>query len=320
MASRKYRLHEDESAVEGVRRVIAGRLEKAAERLRETGAADGDLGDAVHGARKDLKKARAALRTVRAELGPKTFRRESRRLRDAARLLAASRDAEVKLETLDTLVAEADGIAPPAALRIWRYALLAERDRVAAGSAPSAGPGRSTGDPGLDDQMAQATWAIEASLAAVPALKLRHGGWRLLEPGIDRAYRDGRDALRATCRKPSADAVHEWRKRAKDLWYQLRLLEAAWPGVLGASATELHWLTELLGEHHDLAVLAEDLEGRAEIGTDSAGTFAALIERRQAALLAEALGLGERVYAEKPKAFERRLRAYWRAWRRPRSA
>jgi CHAD domain-containing protein len=316
MASRKYKLHEDESAVEGVRRVIAGRLEKAAERLRENGA-EGDTATAIHGARKDLKKARAALRTVRAELGRRDFKRENRRLRDAARLLAASRDAEVKLDTLDALVGEADGIAPPAALRTWRYALLAERDQVAAGSAPSSGPGPSTGDPGLDDQMARATWAIEASLAAVPALKLRRGGWRLLEPGIDRAYRDGRDGFRATRRQPSADAVHEWRKRAKDLWYQLRLLEDAWPEVLEASAGELHRLTELLGEHHDLAVLADDLAGREAIGTDSAATFAALIERRQAAMLGEALGLGERVYAEKPKAFERRLRAYWRAWRRP---
>jgi CHAD domain-containing protein len=317
MASRKYKLQGDESAVEGVRRVIAGRLEKAAERLRETGAANGDLGEAVHGARKDLKKARAALRMVRAELGPKAFRRENRRLRDAARLLAASRDAEVKLETLDALVAEADGIVPPAALRVWRYALVAERDRVAAGPAAGAGAGPATGDPGLDDQMARATWAIEASLATVPALGLKRGGWRLLGPGIDRAYRDGRDALRAVRRKPSADAVHEWRKRAKDLWYQLRLLEDAWPGQLEATVAEIHHLTELLGDHHDLAVLAEDLGARDGIGADSAATFAALIERRQAAMLVEALGLGERIYAEKPKAFGRRLRAYWRAWRRP---
>jgi CHAD domain-containing protein len=314
MASRKYKLRGDVSAAEGMRRVLAGRLEKAAERLRETGAANGDLADAVHGARKDLKKARAALRTVRADLGPESFHRENRRLRDAARLLATSRDAEVKLETLDSLAA-ADGSAPPGPLRIWRDALAAERDRVAAGSG-SARPGPATGDPGLDDQMARATWAIEASLAAVPALRLKRGGWRLLEPGLDRAYRDGRDRFRATRRRPSAEAIHDWRKRAKDLWYQLRLLEDAWPGPLEATVAELHRLTELLGEHHDLAVLAADLEARAEIGASPAAVFAALIEQRQATLLAAAVGIGARVYAERPKAFRRRLRTYWRAWRR----
>ncbi len=42
----------------------------------------------------------------------------------------------------------------------------------------------------------------------------------------------------------------------------------------------------------------------------------ALIEAEQLALLGDALDAGKRVYAEKPKAFERRLHAYWRAWRR----
>jgi CHAD domain-containing protein len=298
MASRKYRLKDDETAAEGMRRVIAGRLDKAAERLREAGA-DGDLAEAVHGARKDLKKARAALRTVRADLGRKTFKRENRRLRDAAGLLSASRDADVKLATLAALVEAADGSAPPGALGVWHDALAAERG----------------GDIGLDDRMARATWAIEASLAAIPALKLKHDGWRLLEPGLDRVYRDGRDGLRTTHGKPSAEAVHEWRKRAKDLWYQLRLLEDAWPGQLEATVDQIHELTELLGGHHDLAVLREDLEGRAEVGAGHAAVFIDLIEKRQAALLGQALGLGDRVYAEKPKAFRRRLGAYWRAWR-----
>jgi CHAD domain-containing protein len=309
MASRKYRLKDDESAAEGMRRVIAGRLDKAAERLREAGA-DGDLAETVHSARKDLKKARAALRTVRADLDRKTFKRENHRLRDAARLLAASRDAEVKLATLDALVEAADGSAPPGPLRVWRDALTAERDRVAGGPNAAA-----ESDPNLDDQMARATWTIEASLAAIPALKLKHDGWQLLGPGLDRAYRDGRDGLRATGEKPSPAGVHEWRKRAKDLWYQLRLLEDAWPGLLEATVDQVHELTELLGDHHDLAVLREDVEGRAEVGAGHAAVFIALIEKRQAALLDDALGLGDRIYAEKPKAFRRRLHAYWRAWR-----
>jgi len=83
--SRTYRLQGDEDAATGMRRVILGRLEKATERLREAGE-DGDaLAEAVHGARKDLKKARAALRLVREEIGEKTFKRENRALRDAAR-------------------------------------------------------------------------------------------------------------------------------------------------------------------------------------------------------------------------------------------
>jgi hypothetical protein len=41
----------------------------------------------------------------------------------------------------------------------------------------------------------------------------------------------------------------------------------------------------------------------------------AAIEARQADLAREAFLLGRRLYAERPKAFARRLRRYWEAWR-----
>jgi CYTH domain-containing protein/CHAD domain-containing protein len=299
--SRAYRLLDDKDAAAGIRRVIVGRLEKAAERLRE--ASDGDaLAESIHGARKDLKKARAALRLVREDLGEETFKRENHELRDAARLLSASRDAEVKLETLDRLVEGDVGDAPPGPTALWRAALVADRDRIVDADA---------------DQTDAAVAAIEAVAARAPDWKLHHDGWKLLAPGLDTAYGEGRDAFEALTDAPSVEAVHDLRKRGKDLWYQVRLLRDAWPAVLDATAEEVHELTDLLGDHHDLAVLAEDLTGREEVDAAPRTVLREQIEAAQAALLADAGRLGERVYAEKPEAFGRRLRAYWRAWRRP---
>jgi CYTH domain-containing protein/CHAD domain-containing protein len=298
--SRTYRLGQDEDAAAGMRRVIVGRLEKAAERLREAG--DGDaLAEAIHGARKDLKKARAALRLIREELGEKTFKTENRALRDAGRLLSASRDAEVKLETLAAL-AKAEGDAPPTATALWRDALRADRDRIVGGEA---------------DGVEEAIDAIELVAARAPGWKIRHDGWKLLAPGLDTAYREGREAFLALPAEPDFETVHELRKRGKDLWYQVRLLRDAWPAVLEANAEEIHDFTDRLGEHHDLAVLGEDLADRTEVDATHRQILRVLIEARQARLLGEARALGERVYAEKPKAFGRRLHAYWRAWRRP---
>jgi CYTH domain-containing protein/CHAD domain-containing protein len=298
--SRAYRLLADEDAAAGVRRVIGSRLEKAAERLREP--LDGDaLAEAIHGARKDLKKARAALRLVREEVGEETFKRENHALRDAARMLSASRDAEVKLETLAALVEGGAGDVPPGPAALWHDALAADRDRTV----------ESEGD-----QIDAAVEAIDAVAARAPEWPLRHTGWKLLSPGLDTAYTEGRDAFEALPARPSFEAVHDLRKRGKDLWYQLRLLRDAWPAVLEPTAEEIHEFTDLLGDHHDLAVLADDLEGREEIGGSHKNVLRELIAAEQHALLIDALSLGERVYAEKPGPFGRRLRAYWRAWRR----
>jgi CYTH domain-containing protein/CHAD domain-containing protein len=298
--SRTYRLLSDEDAATGMRRVISGRLDKAIERLREAGEEGDALAEAIHGARKDLKKARAALRLIREELGEKTFKRENRALRDAARLLSASRDAEVKLETLAALV-DGDGDAPPAATALWREALTADRDRIVGGA-----EGAQTG---------AAVAAIEEVAARAPEWRIHHDGWKLLSPGLDTAYSEGREAFAGLGEEPGFEAVHDLRKRGKDLWYQVRLLRDAWEPVLDAAAEEIHDFTDLLGDHHDLAVLAEDLADRPQVAAAQRETLMALIDARQAELLAAARAAGERIYAEKPKAFGRRLHAYWRAWR-----
>ena len=182
-ASRAYRLLADEDAATGVRRAIVARLEKAAERLREP--LDGDaLAEAIHGARKDLKKARAALRLVREEVGEETFKRENHALRDAARMLSASRDAEVKLETLQGLAERFGDELPAAATVTWREALEEDRQRLAAG-----------GSEGLAEKVEQAIATIEAGRARIPDWPLKANSWELLEPGLTRTYRDGRRAL-----------------------------------------------------------------------------------------------------------------------------
>lgn len=298
--SRSYRLEGGEDAAEGVRRIALGRAGRALERLAD--AADGETAAAIHGARKDLKKIRAVLRLVRAELGEQAFTTENRRYRDAARLLGQSRDAEVKLETLARLGDRFGEDFPAAAARGWQAALERERDLVAAGDQGEVG-----------ERIEAARQAVEAGRDGIRGWSLSTDSWRLVEPGLSRSYRRGRREMKRTLKHPGAKHAHEWRKRAKDLWYQLRIVRDAWPGPLGEAVDQAHELTELLGDHHDLAVLGEDLTGREPVAERRA--LAALIERRQDELLDAALWLGRRIYAEKPKAFRRRIASYWRIWR-----
>src|SRR5262249_31342571 len=159
-------------------------------------------------------------RLVRDDLGEKTFKRENRALRDAGRMLSASRDAEVKLATLDSL-AEGEGDVPPGATALWREALVADRDRIVGGE---------------DDRLDGGVAAAGAAAVGVPGGKLGEDGGKLLAPAMDPASREGREAFEALGEEPSFEAVHELRKRGKDLWYQVRLLRETWPAVLDATA------------------------------------------------------------------------------------
>lgn len=295
---RAYRLRVGETADEGVRRIAHGRVDAALDHLRREAKVDG--ASAVHGARKDLKKLRSLLRLVRADLGKQRYRAEHDRYRDVARLLSGPRDAEVKLTTLAAL---SDGYPDEApASDELRRALEAERERIASAQAAD-----------LEQRLEQAAEAIAAGAADIDAWELASSDFELFRAGLQRSYDRGRDAFRALDAGASDAAVHEWRKRVKDLWYQLRLLRPVWPagmkGPIGAAGE----LAELLGEHHDLAVLIEDVSARAPAGAGD-DALIVLARRRQRELLEQALPLGGRLYAEKPKRFADRLGAYWEAW------
>ena len=299
--SQAYRLKRKEKVGGGLRRIAAGRAAKVLDGLAEV---DGDdLAEAIHSARKDIKKLRAVLRLVRDELGEDLFAAENERYRGAGRLLSGSRDAEVKLETLAGLESRFGEEVPSASASGWRQLLEHERDEVA--GAPEGGTAAPIG-------------AVRETVAAgrerIADWPLSGNSWDLLGPGLRASYGKGRKAMGAVLDDPDPARVHEWRKRCKDLWYQLRLIRKAWPELLGEAVDQTHALADLLGDHHDLTVLGEDLAGRpAEVGSRKA--LGALIERRQDELLGEALELGARLYAEKPKAFSKRVEAYWSAWR-----
>ncbi|HST70654.1 MAG TPA: CHAD domain-containing protein [Solirubrobacterales bacterium] len=299
--SRTYVLKEGEPFGEGVRRIATGRAEKALERLRGSAAGETATAAAIHGARKDMKKLRTLLRLLRGELPKKVYRKEMGRYRDSARKLSQSRDAEVKLAALDALAEGAKGL-PEEAVGTWRQILDSDRE-AATGTVRSQG------------EIAEAMELIEAGREGIERWQLQEDPWKAVGSAFTRVYRRGRQALHAAEADPGDEEnFHEWRKRAKDLRYGLELLSCAWSGPLEATAGEANRLTELLGDHHDLAVLRDDLHQR-RLGEEETRELEAAIEQRQEELATEAFDLGRRLYAERPKDFSRRLGRYWRVWR-----
>ena len=304
--SRAYRFKRKEEAREAVTRVASGRLDDALEHLGE--GLDENVVTAIHEARKDLKKARAVLRLVRDQLGEEVYQRENARLRDAGRTLSGSRDAVVKVETLDALAERFSGELPESYEPLREQ--LEEERKVSTAA-------QSGADSEIRRSAALAAEEIAAGRAAIEKWAFAKSGWKLLTPGLKRSYGRGRDRFHDVLADPSPVNVHEWRKRVKDLWYHLRLLRDSWPEVLGEMSDQAHLLSDLLGDHHDLGVLAEDVQGRRDLAGDREGTDAivGVIEGRQGEILETAVPIGERLYADSPKAFVTRLRSYWRAWR-----
>jgi CHAD domain-containing protein len=287
MASRSYALQHDESLPDGIRRIAIGRIDHALDELR--GATDSGPEEAVHEARKDMKKLRALLRLVRGEIGEKTFRRESTCFRDAGRELAGVRDADVMLATLSGLEERYPSELPAATAGDLRRAVEAHRILTAAGTRERAAQA--------------AVEMLSEARGRVAGWPLERDGFEALEDGLRRVYRQGRRGYRAARKEPSVANLHEWRKRVKDLWYHCSILRESWKPVMSALADEAHELSDRLGDDHDLAVLldwgAEPLEP--------------LIARRRRELQGEAFAYGTRLYADKPKVFVGRVESWWRA-------
>jgi CHAD domain-containing protein len=154
------------------------------------------------------------------------------------------------------------------------------------------------------------------------AARGRVAGWTLngmegdvLVDGLRRIYRRGRRAYRAARQEPTTEALHEWRKRVKDLWHAAQLLRPAAPKVLRPLGRDAHRLSDALGEDHDLAVLrAEALRRRRECFPDSfeLEALTGLIDRRRGELQQRALELGAKVYARKPLKLAARVARGWK--------
>jgi len=293
-----FELHKDEAVGAGLGRIVDEQLAGALGEVR--GATPGKGADrAVHAVRKRFKRVRALLRLMRDELDAGVYERENEALRDAAGTLSDVRDATVLLETLKGL----NGCVEEPAYLLARKRLLARRRAI---QKRLGGQGV-----GLDGVAA----AIEAARDRVGGWQVAQDGWGAVTGGLKKTYKDARAGFREADVGGEPELFHEWRKRTKALWHQLEVLEPIWPEVMKKLADEAHALADLLGEEHDLSVLREVLDAEALARAEAASPVREAVEARRAELGRRAKEMGERLFAERPGAFVKRLGKYWKAWR-----
>lgn len=299
-----YRIALDETPEEGIKRVICEQYDKALDALVDAGDAPDAVDEAVHDARKKLKKVRAALRLARFAFGEDTYQRENVAARDLGRALSDARDAKARIETLDLLCeayeAPLDDVPFPSVREALGARLEAVRDE-------SLGGGRTLG------AVAEGVRAARRRISAAP---FEGDDFEALAPGLAKTYRRGRKARRKAYGDPSVGRFHAWRKRAKYHRYHVRLLAALWPPLMKPWLDEVHRLTDLLGDAHDMAVLVDGLDG---LDPDERKTLRGLAETHRRDLEAKARGLGAKLFADAPDALVDRMGCWWAAAMDPES-
>lgn len=283
---------DDKSSEKALRRIAGQLLETSRLILRDPSIPRETL---VHELRKNVKKTRALLRLVRP--GFRDFEHQNAALREAARLIAPLRDADVLAQTFDRAAAKAG-------LPFSKTAKL--RDGLA-------GPAEEAIKP--EERLEAHRQAIAAIETGIEHWNIRHKGFDALSSGLERSWDACRRTMRKARDKTDADALHLFRKRVKDHWYHARLLSPIWPEMMAAHVSACDKLGEALGDARDLAILVETLGGTAFSGNNTAAAIAATAREEEAKLLAKSWRAGARLFAEPAPSVSRRWRGWWEVWR-----
>jgi CHAD domain-containing protein len=260
---------------------------------------DPELSDAeaVHELRKALKRWRALLRLLARPLGEQAdqLRAEAREL---MRAVAGARDAQSALDAVADL-RKADLPFSPTSIETIRARLTELRDAAEAKSFTKT----------MRDRLSRYLDYATLSLERWP---LKAIDFDIVTDGLASTYRRARQLVPESWPDAEAEHLHDLRRRVVEHRHQMDLVEPLWPRLGKVWAEEAQRLRNQLGSCQDLAVLVNFTAPHQPLAPWRS-RLSPLIEARRTAHLKSAARLAGRLFAEKPKAFRRRMAALWSA-------
>ena len=255
--------------------------------------------EAVHEVRKALKRWRALLRLLARPLGEQAdqMRAEAREL---MRALSGARDAQSALDALADL-RKADMPFSGTSMKTIVGRMTVIRDAAEKTAFTKDMRGR------LSRYLDYATLSLDR-------WPLKAINFDAVADGLIATYRRARQLVPDNWVEADAEHLHDLRRRVVEHGHQMGLIEPLWPRLGKVWAEEAQRLRNRLGACQDLAVLA-NLTTPHQPLAPWRSRLAPVIEARRAAHLKTAARLAGRLFAEKPKAFHRRIAALWRARR-----
>jgi len=264
-----------------------------------TALADPELSDAeaVHEVRKALKRWRALMRLLARPLGEPAdqMRTEAREL---MRALSGARDAQSTLDALADLRKPEMPISETS-METIRGRLTEIKNTAELTSFTKT----------MRDRLSHYLDFATLSLERWP---LKAIDFDTVADALTSTYRRARQLLPDSWPEADAELLHDLRRRVVEHRHQMDLIEHLWPRLGQVWAEEAQRLRNRLGACQDLAVFAS-FTGPHQSLAPWRSRLAPVVEARRATHLKTAARLAGRLFAEKPKAFHRRIAALWTA-------
>jgi CHAD domain-containing protein len=254
--------------------------------------------EAVHELRKALKRWRALMRLLaRAAVGEpaEQMRMEAREL---MRALTGARDAQSALDALADLKKSELPLSPTSA-ETMRKRLTELRDAAE----------KTSFTPEMREKLSR---YLDYAALSVDRWQLATASFDTVADALTATYRRARQLVPDDWPSVDAEHLHDLRRRVVEHRHQMDLIEPLWPRLGAVWADEAQRLRNQLGSCQDLAVLASFTAPHQPLAPWRS-RLAPLIEGRRTAHLKRAARLAGRLFAEKPKAFRRRIGALWSA-------
>ncbi len=295
-----FELRNSESARRGLRRLARKDLASARDAI--SGAVPPSE-EAIHAARKSVKKVRAVLRLIDADDG-RGLRGAKRRLRKVNRTLSCLRDADAMIQTLATLKKHHPSLFSEHGYARIHRGLVARRRRAFAAAR-------------RDGAWKDAARCLRGLRYSARAWRTRHRGFPALAPGIRAIGKRARRALARARQTNAAVDFHAWRKEMKALWYALRLAGAG-TGAIVRDIRALHSAEQWLGDDHNLVILCAALtqDSSACRGPLEVKRLQDAVNATQAMLRRKAIAGTHRIFAIPPRHYLARVDRAYRARRR----
>ena len=253
--------------------------------------------EAVHDVRKALKRWRALMRLLAGPLGDPAdqMRREAREL---MRALAGARDAQSALDALADL-GKAEGTFSATSADTIAKRLTALRDDAEKTSFTA-------------EMRERIIRYLDYATLSLERWPLQTIDFDIVADGLAATYRRARQLMPKNWREADPEHLHDLRRRVVEHRHQMDLIEPLWPRLGQVWAEEAQRLRNRLGACQDLAMLANFTAPHQPLAPWRSRLTAAIAARR-ASHLKVAERVAGRLFAEKPKAFRRRVAALWSA-------